>query len=99
MSAAVLVMAAAPQTGRVKTRLQPLLGKEGCARLQAELPFALLGFATDYANGVSERPTPVEELLRLIEASTAVFASVLARVLPKIPDELEPAGVVYRFEE
>lgn len=34
---AVLVMAKAPYPGRAKTRLQPLLAAQGCARLQAEL--------------------------------------------------------------
>ncbi|MGI8867359.1 MAG: TIGR04282 family arsenosugar biosynthesis glycosyltransferase [Mycobacteriales bacterium] len=34
---AVLIMARAPQPGTVKTRLQPLLGPDGCARLQAGL--------------------------------------------------------------
>jgi rSAM/selenodomain-associated transferase 1 len=33
----VLVMAKAPRPGRVKTRLHPLLGPDGCAALQAEL--------------------------------------------------------------
>lgn len=32
-----LVMARAPQPGRVKTRLEPLLGPDGCAALQTEL--------------------------------------------------------------
>lgn len=34
---AVLIMARAPVAGSVKTRLQPLLGPAGCARLQAAL--------------------------------------------------------------
>jgi len=34
---AVLVMAKAPRAGLVKTRLHPLLGPQGCARLQAVL--------------------------------------------------------------
>lgn len=34
---AVLIMARAPVVGSVKTRLQPLLGPAGCARLQAAL--------------------------------------------------------------
>jgi rSAM/selenodomain-associated transferase 1 len=34
---AILIMARAPRAGKVKTRLEPLLGPEGCARLQAEL--------------------------------------------------------------
>ena len=35
---------------------------------EAELPFGLVGYATDYANGVQPRPTPVETLLELIAA-------------------------------
>lgn len=34
---AVLIMARAPRPGQVKTRLKPLLGAQGCARLQAAL--------------------------------------------------------------
>jgi len=45
---------------------------------EAELPYALLGYATDYANGVAEAATPVSELTRLIEASTGAFADTLA---------------------
>lgn len=37
MSGAIVVMARAPRPGCCKTRLEPLLGTEGCARLQAEL--------------------------------------------------------------
>jgi purine nucleoside phosphorylase len=81
------------------TAVSQTAGPETVLCGEAELPFALIGFATDYANGVSDVPTPVEELLRLIEASTGVFASVLSRALPKIPDELDPTGIVYRFEE
>ena len=33
----VLVFARAPQPGRVMTRLQPVLGTEGCAELHARL--------------------------------------------------------------
>jgi glycosyltransferase A (GT-A) superfamily protein (DUF2064 family) len=37
VTAAVLVMARAPRPGACKSRLEPLLGAEGCARLQAVL--------------------------------------------------------------
>lgn len=33
----ILIMAKAPRPGEAKTRLEPLLGPDGCARLQAEL--------------------------------------------------------------
>jgi 5'-methylthioadenosine phosphorylase len=69
---------------------------------EAELPYALLGYTTDYANGVSEEPTPVEELLRLIERSSDVFASTLAAALPALGSregELPAPSSVYRFED
>jgi purine nucleoside phosphorylase len=67
---------------------------------EAELPYALLGYATDYANGVMEEATPVDELLRLIKASRDTFATVLAAALPQLAGlDLSPPGVVYRFED
>jgi purine nucleoside phosphorylase len=66
---------------------------------EAEIPYALLGYATDYANGVKPEPTPIPELVRLIEASKDVFASVLSRALDKlVARPPRPAGEVYRFE-
>ncbi|MDX6667397.1 MAG: 5-methylthioadenosine phosphorylase, partial [Solirubrobacteraceae bacterium] len=64
-----------------------------------ELPNALMGYATDYANGVKPDATPVEELLRLIAASRDVFASVIAKALPPLAAAgAAPPGVLYRFE-
>ncbi|MGI8862897.1 MAG: TIGR04282 family arsenosugar biosynthesis glycosyltransferase [Solirubrobacteraceae bacterium] len=37
MSGAILIMARAPRAGACKTRLEPLLGADGCAALQTEL--------------------------------------------------------------
>jgi purine nucleoside phosphorylase len=66
---------------------------------EAELPYALLGYATDYANGVSDEATPVEELLRLIGASKGVFEDVLGRAVARLADaQPAPPGVIYRFE-
>ena len=65
---------------------------------EAELPFALIGYATDYANGVQPEPTPVERLLELIAASTDSFARVLAAAVPHVEEAaLAPSGIVYRF--
>ena len=67
---------------------------------EAELPFALMGYATDYANAVRDEPTPVEELIRLMGESTRTFAAVLAAALPALDGaELQPPGMVYRFEQ
>lgn len=67
---------------------------------EAELPYALMGYATDYANGVREEATPVQELIRLMGESTLTFASVLSAALPMLDQaSLTPPGVVYRFQQ
>jgi purine nucleoside phosphorylase len=81
------------------TAVSQTAGPETVLCGEAELPYALLGYATDYANGVSEEATPVEELLRLIGASKDVFRSVLSHALPKVATaEISPPGVMYRFD-
>jgi purine nucleoside phosphorylase len=66
---------------------------------EAELPYALMGYATDYANGVKPAPTPVDELTRLMGESTATFAAVLTAALPRVAEAPpEPTGTVLRFE-
>lgn len=49
MGVSVLVMAKAPRPGAVKTRLEPLLGPDGCAALQA----VLIGVAARWAVAVA----------------------------------------------
>jgi purine nucleoside phosphorylase len=82
------------------TAVSQTAGPETVLCGEAELPYGLLGFATDYANGVGEDATPVEELLRLISASQAVFRDVLERTLPRLAEAaVGPAGIVHRFEQ
>ena len=82
------------------TAVSQTAGPEAVLCGEAELPYALLGYATDYANGVSADPTPVEELLRRIAASTDAFARVVSEALPALARGARPAppGTVYRFE-
>jgi purine nucleoside phosphorylase len=82
---------AVSQTGGPETVL--------CGEL--ELPYALMGFATDYANEVVPGvPTPVGTLIELMGRSTSIFADVLRCALPKVAAEPpSPAGTVYRFEQ
>ena len=49
---------------------------------EARLPFALMGFVTDHANGVSAVPTPHETLARLFGESAGVFQRALRAALP-----------------
>jgi purine nucleoside phosphorylase len=64
------------------------------------LPFALIGFVTDYANEVRPgEPTPVPTLIELIGKSTGVFADVLSGALPRLDRHPpSPPGTVLRFE-
>ena len=81
------------------TAVSQTAGPETVLCGEAELPYALLGYVTDYANGVGEE-TPVEELLRLIAASSDVFAAVLTAAVPRLADSAPAApGVLYRFEQ
>jgi purine nucleoside phosphorylase len=82
---------AVSQTGGPETVL--------CGEL--ELPYALVGFVTDYANEVRPgKPTPVATLIELMGASTGVFASLLRRAVPSLAQTRpRPAGTMYRFEQ
>ena len=80
------------------TAVSQTAGAETVLFGEAEIPYALIGFTTDYANGVAEG-TPIEELVELMGASTAIFASVLAEALPRVDlDALSPTGTLYRFD-
>jgi purine nucleoside phosphorylase len=82
---------AVSQTGGPETVL--------CGEL--ELPYGLIGFATDYANEVVPgEPTPVATLIELMGRSTAVFAGVLAQALPALAGSSPSAsGTVYGFAQ
>ena len=80
------------------TAVSQTAGPETVLCGEAEIPYALMGFTTDYANDVAEH-TPIDELVRLMSESTGIFASVLAAALPRIDlGALEPTGVLYRFD-
>jgi purine nucleoside phosphorylase len=76
-------------------------GPEAVLCGELELPFALIGFVTDYANDVKPGdPTPVGKLIELMGTSGSIFADVLSRALPLLAnDQPTPAGTMYRFEQ
>jgi 5'-methylthioadenosine phosphorylase len=77
------------------TAVSQTAGPEVVLAGEAELPMALAGYVTDYANGVGE-PEPVEALLARMRDSTAVLAALVEHALPVLHD-LSPSGVVHRF--
>jgi purine nucleoside phosphorylase len=66
------------------TAVSQTAGPETVLAGEAKIPYALLGYATDYANGVPEDPTPVDTLVELVGASSATFSDVLAAALPRV---------------
>ena len=68
------------------TAVSQTAGPETVLAGEAGIPYALLGYATDYANGVKpEDPTPVSKLVELIEASTGTFAGTRGGPPPALP--------------
>ena len=81
------------------THVSQTAGPEAVLCGEMELPYALLGYATDYANGVTDEATPVETLIDMMAASSATFAAVLEAAVPRAADaDPAPTGTVYRFE-
>ncbi len=71
-------------------------GPETVLAGEARLPFALVGFVTDHANGVMPEPTSAETLARLFGESAGVFQRMLEHALPAIDAAPgEPAGIVF----
>lgn len=80
------------------TAVSQTAGPETVLAGEAELPFALLGYPTDWANGAQPEPTPVETLTEMMARSTGVFAAVLREAVPRAAAaELTPPGSVLRF--
>jgi purine nucleoside phosphorylase len=81
------------------TAVSQTAGPETVLCGELELPFALIGFVTDYANEVKPgETTTVAELIALMGKSTDVFAEVLRGALGQLtPAPPEPVGTVYRF--
>ena len=82
------------------TAVSQTAGPETVLCGEAELPYALLGFLTDYANGVPDEPTPVETLIEMMAASTDDVRRGPARRAParRPPPTPAPPGIVYRFD-
>lgn len=77
MSMGILIMARAPRSGEVKTRLEPLLGAEGCARLQSELIRHTAQWVAASARSPWLAFTPAdarEEVARLVPPTVSLFA-------------------------
>ena len=67
---------------------------------EAEIPFLLLGFGIDYANGIKDIPTPIEALNSNLEKSATIFKKVITILLHGLKEKEEELfnGFIYRFD-
>jgi purine nucleoside phosphorylase len=68
---------------------------------ELELPFALIGFVTDYANEVVPgEPTPIATLRELMGRSSSAFAEVLSVAVGRLACQAPaPGGTMFRFQQ
>ncbi len=83
------------------TAVSQTAGPETVLCGELELPYALIGFVTDYANEVIPgATTPVATLFELIGRSPAVFADVVARAVARLERQpAQAAGTMFRFDQ
>jgi len=70
-------------------------GPEAILAGELEIPYVLLGYGVDYANGVKDEPTPVEVLTENMHSSKTAFAQAIKVLLSQKTYQFN--GFVYRF--
>lgn len=80
------------------TAVSQTVGPEVVLAGEAELPIAVLGFVTDYANGIGTSDEPLESLAARLKQAPLAFSEVIAAALPRLPRKPESPGTVFRFD-
>ena len=80
------------------TAVSQTAGPEVVLAGEAGIPILLLGYLTDHANGVRDRPQPVSALLERMHASTGVFARIVDATVSRVQAAPPPVGANYRFD-
>lgn len=70
-------------------------GPETILAGELEIPYVLLGYGVDYANGVKSQPTPIDTLTENMNFSKMVFAQAIKVLLAQKTYQFN--GFVYRF--
>ena len=71
-------------------------GPEAVLANELEIPYALVGYAIDYANGVVNVPTSMETLNQNLSNSKKVFTSIIEQITA-LKTEYSFQNFVYRF--
>lgn len=74
-------------------------GPEAVLSGELEIPYQLIGFGIDYANGVSPKPTPIETLDSNLSLASTVLPRLIRGIIQSLnSDELGFEGTLYMFE-
>lgn len=76
--------------------LSQTAGPEAVLAGELEIPYVLLGFGVDYANGVKDEPTPIDVLTENMTRSKKAFVNAIRMCLAH--KEYQFHGFVYRFD-
>ena len=82
------------------TMVSQTAAPEAVLAAELEIPYGLLGFATDYANGVPDNPTSIDDLNANIARAGSVFNDVCLKAASLLSQNEEIAfdtGFNYRF--
>ena len=71
-------------------------GPEVILANELEIPYILLGFGVDYANGIKSQPTPVEELNKNMARSKEDFKRIIGMIIKL--NNIKFNNYVYRFD-
>ncbi len=71
-------------------------GFEAILAGEMQIPFCLLGYGMNYADGVSDNDTSIDDFDEYIEDSNAVFSDILLEFI-RNHDDVEFDGNVYQF--
>ena len=81
------------------TAISQTCGPEAVLAGELEIPYLLVGFGIDYANGVNREPTPIETLDRNLNLAAKVLPELIKGIVALVdPEEIPFEGFVYRFE-
>ncbi|OIO86619.1 MAG: phosphorylase [Candidatus Aquicultor secundus] len=86
------------QSARV-TAISQTCGPEAVLSGELEIPYQLIGFGVDYANGVSPKPTPIEVLDSNLSLAATVLPKLIKHTIQSLNlDEIGFDGILYKFE-
>ena len=80
------------------TAVSQTAGPEAVLAAELEIPYCLLGFGVDYANGVASVPTSADEIGRNVGLSVAAFSAVLRAVAETYEPVAFDTGFIYRMD-